>query len=134
MTTDAKLAQGWAIEFDSVPVPEVTNFDLGYTVTEVDVTSHDSADSTREFIPGLKEPQEITLTVNWNITDHGALFDIIGDATAVAVLTFAEPDASETYSVSAWVKGCTIHGPAGGEVETADIVFRTTGALTRSGS
>lgn len=132
--TDAALAQGFTIEFDSTPVPEVTNFDLGYSVTEVDVTSHDSPDSTREYVPGLKEPQEVTLTVNWNITDHGFLFDIIGDKTAEAVLSFEEPDASETYNVNAWVKGCTIHGPATGEVKTADIVFRTTGALWRAGS
>lgn len=132
--TDAKLAQGWTIEFDGDPIPEVTNFDLGFSVTEVDVTSHDSADSFREFIAGLKEPQEITFTVNWGIVDHGFLFDIVGDIASVATLTLEEPDASETYSVEAWVKGVNIHGPASGEAETGDIVFRTTGPFTRAAS
>lgn len=132
--TDAKLAQGYSIAFGGTPIPEVTNFDLGDTTAEVDVTSHDSVNRTREFIAGLREPNEITMTVNWEITDHGFLWDQKGDSDSVATLSFEEPDASETYYVGAWVKGITLHGPATGEASTADIVFRTTGPAWRGGS
>lgn len=132
--TDAKLAQGWTVTFGSDAIPEITDFNLGQTVAEVDVTSHDSAGRTREFVPGLIDPQEISMTVNWAIADHGFLFDIQGDESATDTLTLVEPDASETYTIDAWVKGITIHAPATGAAETADIVFRTTGVLARAGS
>ena len=132
--TDAKLAQGWVIEFGGTPIPEVTTADFGQDTDEVEVTSHDSPNGAREYIAGLKTPQTVPMTVNWAITDHGFLFDILGDSTAVDTITGQEPDASETYSVDAWLKSLVIHAPATGEVETADLVWRTTGSLTRAGS
>src|ERR1043166_5757585 len=132
--TNAQLAQGAIVEFGGTPIPEVTTLDMPSTTAEVDVTSHDSPGRTREFISGLIDPGGIPMTVNWNIADHGFLYDIKGDSSAVDTLTVEEADSSETYSVQAWLRDLNIHEPATGEARTADLVFGTSGPQTRAGS
>lgn len=127
--TEALLAQGATVTFGGDAVPEVTNFDLGQDTDDLEVTSHDSPNSTREYIAGLITPSEIPMAVNWNWTDHNSLFAIMGDSTAVDTLAFTLTDGSD-ITVQAYVKAIQIHSPATGAALTADITWRTTGPLS----
>jgi len=126
--TQALLAQGAVVTFSGDAVPEVTNFDFGQGAEDLDVTSHDSPNSTREFIAALITPDEIPMAVNWNWTDHNSLFAIIGDSSAVDTLAWELTDGAN-LSVQAYVKSIQVHVPATGAALTADIVWRTTGAI-----
>lgn len=128
--TDAVLAQGATISFDGSPVAEVTNYDLGISADETDVTSHDSPDRFREFIPALKDPGEFPITVNWVADVHEPYFTGVGDTENEGALIVTLPNAAAVYSCTAWIKSLTIHGPADGAAQTADIVFRVTGPWT----
>jgi predicted secreted protein len=135
MTTQAQLAQGMTIQWGSFgAIAEVTNFSLGSTVDQVEVTNHDSVGRAREYIAGLFTPGETTFTVNYNATFHGELVDRAGFSELVDVLTVALPDNSDTFQVNAWVKGFTLPGPATGEALTMDVIFQTTGPVTRTSS
>ncbi|MGH9204208.1 MAG: phage tail tube protein, partial [Vicinamibacterales bacterium] len=47
----------------------------------LDVTSHDSANRTREYVGGLIDPGEVTFEVNWDPAEHMPLkTDIEQDA------------------------------------------------------
>lgn len=131
--TSAVLAQGATITFGGTPVPEVTNLDMGYDSEQLEVTSHDSPNSAREYIAGLITPQEVTFTVNYTDADHGFLTATIGDSSSPDTLSVTGNDGG-TISVDGWVKGCVVHYPATGAAQTADITIQTTGPMSFGGS
>lgn len=130
--TTAMLAQGWTITFDSSPVEEVTTFDLGVTAARLEVTNHDSPSGFREYIAGLFEGQPITFTKNHVDSDY-SYEQAVGDSDNPGSLVMTSPTGA-VYTVDAYVSGYTIHAPATGEAETADLEFTTTGPLARTGS
>lgn len=126
--TVAQLGQGTSITFGGSTVAEATNASFALDVDQVDVTSHDSPSRTREYIAGLiGTSNAVPVEVNWS-TDFDTYFAIQGDITAAQTLSFTTPDASGTYSVSAWVKGIELRMPAAGEALTGTITFQPSGA------
>lgn len=130
MPTQADIAQGYTIDFGTTHIVEATNFDLGYTVDELDVTSHDSINRTREFIPALITPQEVSVTCNYVPVDHDPFIALIGDVSATDTLTFVPPSNVGGFQVDAWVKGFTKSAASDGSVDGITITFRTTGPVT----
>jgi predicted secreted protein len=124
-----KLAQGATITWGGSPVIDVSNLDFGADTQQVDVTSHDSADSTREFIAGLREPQEVPMTVFYDPSEHVTLADAQGDSSLTATLDVNDADGEPIGNVQAWVKSVIVHLPSDGSAQTADIVFQTTGPV-----
>jgi hypothetical protein len=127
--TQAELAQGYAIDWGGA-IDEVTNFSFSYQSDQVDVTSHDSPDRTREFIAGLITPSECTLTCNYVPGSHDSVIANAGDSTTTNTLSFTRPAADGGFSMTAWVKGFSKNGSATGEVDSIDIVFQVTSAIT----
>jgi hypothetical protein len=139
--SEAQLAQGCTIEFGSTGVIEVTSIDgLGPENSDVDVTSHSSAGRTREFIPGLIDPGELTMAVNFAEQDAGqqSLFDNANAAAldidaAIQTLSITLPPPLDTegpFTVDAYVKSFKVGLPSDGGVQAGTIVFRTTGQVT----
>lgn len=127
--TSAILAQGFQVSWGSA-IAEVTNFTLAYSVDQLEVTNHDSTGGAREYIAGLFTPSEVTCTVNYIPSSHDSIIVNAGDSSTTNTLTIATPDSSNTFSVTAWVKGYSLPGPATGEAMTMDITFQTTGPVT----
>jgi hypothetical protein len=139
--SEAQLAQGCTITFGATPVIEVTNItNLGPENSDVDVTSHSSADRTREFIPGLIDPGEVSMDVNFAEQDAGQqeLFDNANAAaldidTAIQELSITLPpplDSEGPFLVNAYVKSFKLGLPSDGGPQSGTIVFRTTGPVT----
>jgi len=134
----AKIGQGWTIDFGALTgsLEGVGTFEFGAVAPRVDVTSHSSTGGTREYIAGLLDPTEITTPVYWdmNDADHVELYVIQGDSTQSDTLTFTEPDASASYTATAYVAGIVIHADATGAAEVADIHWQTTGPFSLASS
>jgi predicted secreted protein len=125
----AKLAQGADISWGGTPVTLVQNLDFGADADQVDVTSHDSQNRTREFIAGLISPQEVSMSVYWDPSEHISLADAQGDSSLTATLDVNDADGEPIGNVQAWVKSVIVHLPADGSPQTADVVFQTTGTV-----
>jgi predicted secreted protein len=131
--TSADLAQGYDVDWGG-HIAEATNFSFAFTADQVDVTNHDSADRTREFIAGLISPSECTITVNYIPSSHDAIIANAGDSSTVETLALTRPAADGGFSMDAWVKGYSKNGSATGDADTLDITFQITGPISTGAS
>lgn len=124
--TTAVLGQGTDVTWGS-HIDEVTSVTFSLTTPKVDVTSHDSAGRTREFIAGLIEGSEVPVAVNWVPASHDSFIPLVGDTTATDSLVITTEDGSGVYTVDAYVSAVDAAFPATGEAQTGTITFQTTG-------
>lgn len=101
-------------------------------VDQVDITTMSSPDTTKEFIAGLTDRGEISITMNW----------VPGGATDLFVETWREggnerrsvrittPN-SKIYTFNAFILGYTGSIPVGEAME-AELTLKVAGAVTRS--
>ena len=100
----------------------------------IDVTAHDSANQTREFINGLLDPGELTFSINYDPDDatHDdatGLLDVFDSgATRAYRITFTDPGPT-LWTFDAICNGFEIQAPVDGAL-TADITLSLSGALT----
>jgi len=91
MTTSAKLAFGTTLKKGAVAIAELTGITgPSISAATVDVTSHDSPDTYREFIQGIREAGEVTLEGNF----------IPGNAGQVALLADLNDGSVDEYVIT----------------------------------
>lgn len=79
-------------------IGEVTSISLPETgITDIDVSSFDSASNYMEFIAGSKDPGVIDIELNYDKDEDAALLAAVGEANEVWQITF--PDSSIWKSV-----------------------------------
>ncbi|MCK9518049.1 MAG: hypothetical protein M0R74_03315 [Dehalococcoidia bacterium] len=88
-----KLGYGTTFTWDGVTVAKLKSIGgIELSLDTVDVTTHDSADSYKEFIPGLIDAGEISLEGLFDYTDttgqHAMLTDMNARESKTAVITF----------------------------------------------
>lgn len=93
MTTSAIAAFGVALTRNGNTIAEITNIGgLEVNRDMIDVTSHGSSDTYKEYIPGLKDSAEMTIEGNFKAGDTdgqiGLLTDFEAGTLQVFVLTF----------------------------------------------
>jgi predicted secreted protein len=109
MTTEAISAFGVILSRGegAVPIAEITNID-GVQINRetIDVTSHDSEDAYREYIPSLKDTAEIAIEGNFIAGDTegqlGLQEDLEDGTPQSFVLTFP-PAIDASWSFTAYV-------------------------------
>ena len=83
MTTSAQAAFGAKLNWDSEDIAEVTSISgPSMKVDMIDVTSHDSPDTFREFIAGLADGGEVTFEGNFIASDSAGIIAFITDMQA----------------------------------------------------
>jgi len=118
-------------------IAEVTNIGgPGLALDPLDVTSHSSTNGWREFIGGLLDGGEVSLTVNYVPTEstHDASTGLIADMAARTVRNFQLifPDSGNTtWSFSALVTSCEPGEPVDGQL-TGEVTLKVTGQPTLS--
>ena len=120
------IDDGTGINF--VPLIEVTSIDLPESNTdEVEVTHMKSPNRTKEFIAGLTDPGECSVTINWiqgNATDVELnALKVSGEIRAMKI-TF---EGGTTWTFSGYVKGYKPDAPLGDDM-TAVASIRVTGS------
>ena len=146
MTTAASLGIGTKVEYETTPgasplafttVPEVLDLpELPNTRETVETTNQDSQDFTREFIPGLIDPQQFTFECNYlpNNSIQTAIWDQLKTANGGRRLwrvreTTSSPEI--TWTFEAFVIDFAVAAPVAG-VRTVSITLQRTGAVTRA--
>lgn len=132
--TELQIGDGGDPEqFDTIA--EVRTLQIsGTSVERIDVTNHGSTGGYREFLSGLKDPGEVTFTINYVPTEGthdaqtGLLAELSGGTTRNYKVVW--PDISNTtWSFAALVTGFTPSAPADGAL-TADVTLKISGAPT----
>jgi len=85
---------GTSVTIDGTAIGELVSADInGGDVTNVDVTSHASANGYREFVGGLKDGGTLELTYQYAIADAGQVKlrnPALQGTTVEAVVTFSD--------------------------------------------
>lgn len=98
----------------------------------VEATAHDSPEAWREFIKGLKDGGEVTLTIQWDpaLGSHSGangLYSDLGEDVTIPSWRITFPDAdTTTLTFDGFLTAFPIVTPLG-DIMTADITLKVTG-------
>lgn len=115
-------------------IAEVRDFSIQQTMSEIDVTTHDSS-GYRDIVAGIVSWSG-TATINHVqvSTDHKGIWDVLNGKTQVDGEFYPTGSSSDGYySGDLYITDYTINSP-NEDALTAGISFVGTGALTRSSS
>lgn len=114
-----------------VEIGEVGDFEDGDTIELVEVTNHQSPNSRREYIAGLKDGAEISFPVNYlpSHATHNRATGLRGKIGEVLDFQIVAPGETETYNFSALVMGVTRSFPVQGVMQMT-VTLKKTGADT----
>lgn len=78
--SDAISAFGVTLERDGNPIAEITNIDgVGITRETIEVTSHGSTDGWKEYVPSLKDAEEVAIEGNFVFDDSDGQIGLQSD-------------------------------------------------------
>jgi len=132
--SSANLGYGATLAKGATSIIEITDMgEFGISRAPVDVTSHDSDNSGNEYIAGLIEGGELTITGNFISTDTaGQIAAISGDFKAgtksTYTVTLANTEAS-TFAFTAHVKSWKVKADLKG-AQKVTITFKISGKPT----
>ena len=99
------------------------------TIDRVETTHRSSPNRTREYTPGLGEPNEVSFTINYNSTDYSALFTLQGARTVAKWRHTLAPEAGTTTGAQFGYDGNVLVGsaetPVDGVTELTCTIQRT---------
>lgn len=130
MTNNTKIGFGTTLTWDSETVAGLTAINgIEISVDSVDVTTHQSADSHKEFIPGLLDAGEVSIEGFFDYTDtagqHAMLTDMNARSSKTGVITFPTATGT-TWTFTGFITGLKI-----GDASLADgIPFSATIKIT----
>lgn len=108
------------------PVANVTNFAGPETEREIyDSTAHDSPEQWREFVGGLKNGGEVTMTVNFDPSAHVTLYGDYAD-TVARDYRLVLPGGGYEWAFSAFMNGFSSEEPVDGKM-TGEVKLKITG-------
>ncbi len=102
-------------------------------VEVIDVTNHDSTSATREKVPGLIDPGQLTFDINFQPTEAthddatGLIQEFETRATSNYRIVFPSPVVHE-FGLAAFVTGLPMNFPTD-EVITANVTLEISGAI-----
>lgn len=129
-------AKGTILEYENppstwVPVPATGDYEVDLGETEqIDVTTHDSAGSYREFINGFKNAAEIAFPIIYDPANVAHEYLRAAHGGAAINLRVTLPDAGNaTFTFAALVTGFRVGVPVQGALG-ATVTVKPTGAIT----
>lgn len=126
MASAAELGLGAAITISGSEIAEVTDLgDFGITRPELDVTNHDSSGNAEEFIAGLIQAQEITVTCNLKTGDTNGQMAAITACAAGTVCPFGitlPNTAASTFVFTGRVKSYRIKADTKGVLKITFVI------------
>ncbi len=126
MVTSAKIGYGTTLSWNSVALAELTRIGaVRLTASKQDSTSHDSANSFKEFVPGLIDPGDVEIEGFFRPDDSGQVAletDMIARTSRTAVISFPTALSTTTWTFTAYV----VAFEAGDATPEGLIPFRAT--------
>jgi len=109
-------------------IGEITNISIsGISVDEIDVSDMASTDKWREFIPGLINAGEISVSINFDGTVASTIITKVGVSDTWTIL-FSDSGAG-TFACSGFIKDVSFDNPVDDKV-TGEVVIKLTGKPT----
>lgn len=132
----AKSAFGATVSLAGSDLTEVTSIGVPSLTGEViDVSSHGSTNRWREFIRGMRDAGEFTVTMLYTAgsTDDDACIATITADTATAVVIKANAaSGTESLTISAFGTDYTVNELEPDGSQTATLTLKPTGAVTQA--
>lgn len=130
------IGYGVSLQRDGVPIAEVKDFS-GPSLSRdaIEKTHHASPDMWREFLKGLKDGGEVTITVNYDPAEasHSFATGIVGDFTddtTISTWTITFPDAAGTVWTFPGFVTDFEPAPDLEDMFTADVTIKVAGKPT----
>ena len=134
MATEATLGWNTIIQRAGVTVPEVRSIEGPVLDAPFeDVTHMESPSGYREYIVTLRDPGEVTLTINFdpkNVVHQNLLDDFVNNTLSAYTLAWAGAG-QPTWSFSAYVSRIAPSSPSDA-ARSAVVTLRVSGAVTFS--
>ncbi|MFA5212618.1 MAG: phage tail tube protein [Methanoregula sp.] len=125
----AERGYGATLAKGATAIAEITDYsDVGISRSDVEITSHDSDSSANEYLPGLREGSEITITGNYIYNDTGqnaAITDFSDGSLDEYTITFPNAAAS-TFVFYAYIKSYKIKSDLKGALKIT-LVLKISG-------
>lgn len=119
MASAGIAAKDTAITWNSTAVPELDNIELtGSRGEKIDITNHDSADDYREYVLGLLDGGNITLTGNFlpgNANQTALITDHYSRTARTWVITYPDTGTA-TFTGSGLVESFRVTAPVAGKL------------------
>ena len=118
------------VEVKSIGVPSLTG-------EVIDVTNHSSTNRYREFIRGVRDAGEITVTMLYtagSATDDACIAAINSNDAQAIVLTAAAASGTEDISFNAFGTGYSVDDLTFDAEQTATFTIKPTGEVTQAAS
>jgi hypothetical protein len=121
---DKVFAQGTQFALGGTTVCELTNIGLpGFSSDDIDVTSHCSADYTKEFIKGLTDAGEISIEGHFTYTDYVTLYNAQFTQSLYSATIAVPTTPSETqFLANVYVKGLEASAPYDDKIDVSSTL------------
>ena len=135
MASTGLLGKGLTLKKGSVAIAQIDDMgDFGEASSDVNVTSHDTSGNYEEFIQGMKDGGELSITCVYSKTDTSGQIAAITDCQAGTRSTYTITFAAGTGTGSTWsalmhIKSYKIKAPIKDAITIA-FVFKIDGQPT----
>ena len=134
----AQAAFGATASVGGVALSEVTSIGIPSLTGEViDVSTHSSPNRYREFIRGMRDAGEFTITMQHtagSAADDACILAINADVTTAVVLTAAAASGTEDFTISAFGTNYTVNDLEPDNSQTATLTLKPSGQPTQAPS
>ena len=134
----AQAAFGATASVGGVALSEVTSIGIPSLTGEViDVSTHSSPNRYREFIRGMRDAGEFTITMQYtagSADDDACILAINADVTTAVVLTAAAASGTEDFTISALGTNYTVNDLEPDNSQTATLTLKPSGQPTQAAS
>ena len=134
----AQSAFGATATIGGVTLSEVTSIGIPSMTGEViDVSTHSSANRYREFIRGMRDAGEFTITMQYtagSADDDACLLAINSNAATAVVLTAAASSGTEDFTISALGTNYSVNDLEPDNSQTATLTLKPSGQPTQDAS
>lgn len=134
----AQAAFGATATVGGVTLSEVTSIGIPSLTGEViDVSTHSSPNRYREFIRGMRDAGEFTITMQYtagSADDDACIAAINADTTTAVVLTAAAASGTEDFTISALGTNYTVNDLEPDNSQTATLTLKPSGQPTQAPS
>ena len=132
----AQSAFGATISVGGSSLAEVTSIGVPSLTGEViDVSTHSSANRWREFVRGMRDAGEITISMEYeagSATDDACIAAITGDAAVAVVLVAKANSGTEDLTFNAFGTSYEVNDLEVDGKQTANLTLKPTGAVTQA--
>lgn len=134
----AKDAFGATISVGGSALAEVTSIGVPTLTGEViDVSTHSSANRWREFIRGMRDAGEFSVTMKYvagSASDDACIATVTADTATAVVIDVKAATGTEDLTISAYGTSYAVNDLEFDGEQTATLTLKPTGAVTQAPS